>query len=454
MNVTVIGAGYVGVPTAVTFAYLGHHVTCLDTDPARVARLRQGHSPAYEPHLDAMLGLTRSNLQFTTSYADAVPQADVIVLAVGTPPRPDGSPDLSDLRAAARGIGEHLSGDGTVVANKSTVPPGSGNWVEAEIGAAYAARGAGAVGRRCPVVSNPEFLRQGAALHYSFYPDRVLIGTDDARALTVLQELYQPILDQAFPAPACLPRPAGLSSVPLVTTGLASAELIKYAANAFLALKVSYINEVAELAELLGADITQVAHGLGLDPRIGGRFLQAGAGWGGSCFGKDTAGMLSTAQEYGVELALVRAAREVNYRQRTRVVEKLRGELRTLHGRTVGLLGLAFKPDTDDLRDAPAVTIAQQLFERGARVRAHDPVALPRARRELAELGVAYCDAVEEAAADADALVLVTDWPHYLDLPWERLAGSMRTPLVLDGRNALDRERLVRAGFRYLGMGR
>jgi UDPglucose 6-dehydrogenase len=453
MNVTVIGAGYVGVPTAVTFAYLGHRVICLDTDPAKVALLRQCRAPAHEPHLDTMLGLTRPNLRFTTSYAEAVPDADVIVLAVGTPPRPDGTPDLSYLRAAARGIGGHLTRAGAVVANKSTVPPGSGNWVEAEIGAAYAARG-GAVGRRCPVVSNPEFLRQGAALHESLYPDRVLLGTSDERAFTVLRELYQPILDQAFPAPACLPRPAELTSVPLVATDLASAELMKYAANAFLALKVSYINEVAELAERLGADITQVAYGLGLDPRIGGRFLQAGAGWGGSCFGKDTVGMLATAQEYGVEMALVRAAREVNYRQRTRIVEKLLGELKALHGRTVGLLGLAFKPNTDDLRDAPAVTIAQQLFERGARVRAHDPVALPRARRELAELGVAYCDSVEEAAADADALVLVTDWPHYLDLPWERLAGVMRTPLVLDGRNVLDRERLVRAGFRYLGMGR
>ena len=282
------------------------------------------------------------------------------------------------------------------------------------------------------------------------YPDRVVVGSDDARALETLYTLYRPILDQTFSAPTFLPRPEGVGAVPLISTDLASAELIKYAANAFLALKISYINEIGQLAEKVGADIGRIAKGIGLDARIGTRFLQAGIGWGGSCFGKDTAALIATASEYGLDAPIVTAAREINRRQRERVVDKLLGELKILKGRTIGMLGLAFKPHTDDLREAPALDIARKLIERGARVKAHDPVAMERFRKENADLDVTCCAAPQDVAEDADALVVVTEWPQYRELDWQAVKSSMRTPVLLDGRNLLDREAMIRAGFRYL----
>lgn len=452
MNVAIIGTGYVGLTTGVCLGFLGHRVTCLDTDEAKMQALCEGRIPIYEPYLSELLAEARANLRFTTSYQEAIPAADVIFIAVGTPPLASGSPDLKYLRAAAQGIGEHLKAEFAVVVNKSTVPIGSGNWVESLIRESYEnSRGVRPNG--CfAVASNPEFLREGTALHDSLYPDRVVIGADQERALELLYTLYRPVLDQTFASPTFLPRPEELGAVPLVSTDLASAELIKYAANAFLALKISYINEVGQLAEKVGADIVQVAKGIGLDARIGTRFLQAGIGWGGSCFGKDTSALVSTAAEYGLTMPIVLAAREVNQRQRQRVVEKLLGELKILKGKTIGLLGLAFKPNTDDLREAPALEIAARLVDRGARVRVHDPVAMERARRDYPELDVSWCDSAELTARDADALVLVTDWSQYRDLDWEAVGRLMRNPLVLDGRNFLDRARLGRLGFRCLGL--
>lgn len=450
LNVAVIGVGYVGLSTAITLAYLGHRVTGVEVDGGKLERLQRGELPFYEPYLAELLERASSNLRFTGAYAQAVPQADVVLIAVGTPPNGDGTPDLSYLRAAARSIGQNLGEDFTVVINKSTVPIGSGYWVEALV-----EEGASSRPRRpdFAVASNPEFLREGSALFDSLYPDRVVVGAEDPRALRVLRTLYQPLVEQDFPAPDFLPRPPGLREVPFLATDLASAELIKYAANAFLALKISFINEVGALAEKVGADVTRVAQGIGLDSRIGPRFLQAGVGWGGSCFGKDTAALVATARDYGLSMPIVEAARQVNYRQRERVVEKLLEELKVLKGRTVGLLGLAFKPDTDDLRDAPALDIARRLLERGARVRVHDPVAMERARREHPELDVAYCTNPEHLAAGADALVLVTEWPEYQALPWGSLRRLMRRPLLLDTRNCLDLEHLSSLGFRCMGMG-
>jgi UDPglucose 6-dehydrogenase len=299
------------------------------------------------------------------------------------------------------------------------------------------------------VASNPEFLREGSALHDSLYPDRIVIGADEPRALEVLYSLYRPILDQTFTPPTYLPRPESQGGVPLLSTDLASAELIKYAANAFLALKISFINEIGLVAERVGANITEVARGIGLDSRIGSRFLSAGIGWGGSCFGKDTAALLATAGEYGLHMPIVESARKINTRQRDRIVEKLLGELKILKGRTIGLLGLAFKPNTDDLREAPAIEIAQKLVDRGVRVKVHDPIALERFRREHGSMGVILCDNAAEVADGCDALVLVTEWKEYRDLDWDVIAKRMRTPFVLDGRHALDREKLSRAGIRY-----
>ena len=454
MNVTIIGTGYVGLTTGVALAYLGNQVTCVDVDQEKIEALRRGKAPIYEPHLEELMALAGHNLYYTASFEEAVPSADIVFIAVGTPSTAAGSPDLRYVQTAAAAVGRNLGNGFTVVINKSTVPIGSGNWVESLVADAYEAAHGAKPNQRFAVASNPEFLREGSGLADTLYPDRIVVGSDNPRALELLNALYRPIVEQSFAPPKFLPRPEGLAAVPLLTADLASAELIKYAANAFLALKISFINEIAQLAEKVGADILQVARGIGLDSRIGTRFLQAGIGWGGSCFGKDTAALLATAQEYGLSMPIVRAAREMNAFQRGRVIEKLLAELKILKGRTIGLLGLAFKPHTDDLRDAPALDIARQLLARGAKVKAHDPIALERARKENPDLALAYCQAAEEVFEDADAVVLATEWPEYRELNWEKLRSLMRHPFVLDGRNFLDRERLRNAGYGYAGFGR
>ena len=452
MNVCIIGTGYVGLTTGACLALLGHKVTCVDSDAKKIESLCRGKSPIYEPNLPELLSDASTNLRFSTAYEAAIPEAEVIFIAVGTPPTPSGNPDLRYLCAAAKGIGKHFDGGFTVVVNKSTVPIGSGNWVGSLVRESYEENHGRKADRRFSVASNPEFLREGTALHDSLYPDRVVIGSDDQRSLEVLYSLYRPILDQTFAAPPYLPRPEDLGAVPLISTDLASAELIKYAANAFLALKISYINEIGALAEKVGADITQVAKGIGLDARIGTRFLQAGIGWGGSCFGKDTAALIATAQEYGITTPIVEAAREINRRQRERVVEKLLGELKILKGRTIGLLGLAFKPNTDDLREAPAIDIARKLIDRGCKVKVHDPVALERFQSEYPDLNVICCSDAESVMEDADAVVLVTEWQLYREFPWEELIARMKSPIILDGRHVLDRARLTRFGYKYVGI--
>lgn len=448
MRVAIIGTGYVGLTTGVCLAFIGHSVCCLDTDESKIEGLKEGRIPIYEPNLEAVLAEAGPNLTFTTSYAEAIPGADVVFIAVGTPPTPSGAPNLEYLSQAARSIGQNASGNFTVVVNKSTVPIGSGNWVGSLLRDATQQRQNGAKADFA-VASNPEFLREGTALHDSLYPDRIVIGADEPRALETLYSLYRPILDQTFTAPTYLDRPESVVAVPLVSTDLASAELIKYAANAFLALKISFINEVGLLAERVGANISEVARGIGLDSRIGPRFLSAGLGWGGSCFGKDTAALIATAGEYGLHMPIVEAARTVNSRQRDRVVEKLLHELKILKGRTIGLLGLAFKPNTDDLREAPAIEIAQKLIDRGVRVKAHDPIAAERFEREHGAMGICLCKDACETAEGCDALVLVTEWNEYRDLDWEVLGKKMRNPFVLDGRHALDGDKLIRSGMRY-----
>jgi len=451
MKITILGSGYVGLTTGVALSYIGHNVTCVDTDESKIAQLRAGRLPIYEPHLAELAALVDGRLQYSSDPGDAIPDADVIFIAVGTPPLPDGSPELSYLRSAAASIGRDLGAHFTSVVNKSTVPIGSGNWVESLI--AEASEGERRSRQHFSVASNPEFLREGSAVHDSLYPARIVLGADDPRVLEHLYCLYKPVLEQTFLAPSFLPRPEGFGVVPLITTNLASSELIKYAANSFLALKISFINEIGQLAEKIGGDIQKVAKGIGLDSRIGMHFLQAGIGWGGSCFGKDTAALISSAAEYGLTMPIVSAAREVNYRQREYVIKKLLDQLKILKGKTIGILGLAFKPHTDDLRDSPALDIARHLVERGVWVRAHDPVALDRARRENPVPRVCFVDDVEALARDADALVLVTEWPQYRDLPWERIACLMRGRVILDGRNILDHERLEGLGFCCLTIG-
>jgi len=452
MNIAIIGTGYVGLTTGVCLASIGHSVTCIDTDESKIDALKQGKVPIYEPHLAEVMGESRGNLTFTTSYAESIPEAEVIFIAVGTPSTASGSPNLEYLAQAARAVGQHIGAGFTVVVNKSTVPIGSGNWVGSLIRESLEKKHGRKSKDEFAVASNPEFLREGSALVDSLYPDRIVLGADHPRALEILFTLYRPIIDQTFSPPRHVPRPESKTAVPLVSTDLASAELIKYAANAFLALKISFINEIGNLAERVGAEITEVARGIGLDSRIGPRFLSAGIGWGGSCFGKDTAAVVSTAGEYGMSMPIIEAARTTNQRQRERVVEKLLAELKILKGRTIGLLGLAFKPNTDDLREAPAIDIARRLIERGTKVNVHDPIALERFQKEYPDLAVNCCSSAEQVAEDADAVVLVTEWAEYLLLDWDSLGQRMRQKLVLDGRYALDRDRLAKLGFRYIGM--
>lgn len=330
------------------------------------------------------------------------------------------------------------------------MPIGSGNWVETIMHEHFKETHSNGEMSDFNVISSPEFLAQGSAMHDSFYPDRIVIGSQCERSIARLKQLFSPLTEQSFEPPAGLPRPKGLQEVPLVVCDLTSAEMIKYAANAFLALKISYVNEIGRLAGKLGADINAVAKGIGLDKRIGNRFLNAGIGWGGSCFGKDTAALVATARDYKLDMPIIEAAREINYGQRALVVDMLQDKLKILKGKHITLLGFSFKPNTDDLRDAPSINISELLVQRGALVRAHDPVALDNARSQYSELGVIYCDTVEDALKDAEAIVLVTEWPQYRDLDWENIPPVP----VVDGRNFLDRNYLEELGFTVIGIGR
>lgn len=451
MKVLIIGTGYVGINTGAVLAYLGHDVTCLDVNQEKIAILKEGKSPIWEPHLDDVLAQARQNLTFTTSYEEAnIPSTDVIFITVGTPSLPDGNADLRYVRQAAESIAENLDENFTVIVNKSTVPIGSGNWVEAIMHEHFENTHTNGSRVDFNVVSSPEFLAQGSAMHDSFYPNRIVVGSQDERSIKRLEELFRPLQEQDFAAPDGLPRPEGLNEVPLVVCDLTSAEMIKYAANAFLALKISYINEIGRLAEKLGADIDAVAKGIGLDQRIGNRFLNAGLGWGGSCFGKDTAALVAIARDYKLEMPIIESARQVNYSQRTLIVDRLQEKLKILKGKKVCLLGFSFKPNTDDLRDAPSIDISKVLIRRGALVRAHDPVALENARRQYKDLGVVFCDTEAEALKGAEAIILVTEWPQYRDLDWSAVPA---VPIV-DGRNFLDREALEQLGFSVIGIGR
>jgi nucleotide sugar dehydrogenase len=441
--VAVIGTGYVGTVVAACLASVGRRTIGLEVDAHKLETLRQGRAPFFEPGLDALLALCVESglLSFTGSVEEAMARSDVVFLCVGTPPAVDGGANMTYVASAARSIGACLHRHHVLV-TKSTVPIGSGRWLTSIIEDALPAGidPAGAFS----VVSNPEFLREGSAINDFLFPDRVVIGSDDRAALDLVTEVYRPILDQDFGGGQPDRRP------PVVRTTLATAETVKYASNAFLATKISFINEIANICELVGADVSEVADALGLDTRIGPRFLDAGLGWGGSCFGKDLSALVTTAEQYGYDATLLRATVVVNQRQRRLVVERLRHDLKIIQGRRVALLGLAFKPGTDDLRDAPAVDIATSLLRAGALVRAHDPlVTSVPACPELVLAADPY-----SAAERADAVVLVTEWPDYLALDLGELRARMRGDLVLDGRNLLDPAAVEAAGLRYEGIGR
>ncbi|MFN7171982.1 MAG: UDP-glucose dehydrogenase family protein [Fimbriimonadaceae bacterium] len=452
MRVGIIGAGYVGLTTGVSLAALDHEVTMVEKDPIRLSNLRNGVPHFFEPGLPELLESLEGKITFEDCIEKMIAGQDLIMIAVGTPPQPNGQADLSFVEQAAKEIANGIEpGKKLVVAVKSTVPLGTNRRVELVIEKSLKAR---QVAASVFIASNPEFLRESLALRDSLYPDRIVVGANKREAFEAMRQLYRPILEQTFDPPSHLPRPDGYQLPPYITTDPTSAEMIKYASNAFLAAKISFINEVAGLCERVGADVTEVARGMGLDNRIGTKFLSAGVGWGGSCFPKDTLALIAVAKEFGYTMPMVEASREVNLRQRKFVVDKLQNELKSLRGRIVAVLGLAFKPNTDDVRESPALDVIRHLVDLGAHVKAHDPIAIENARAALTHEDLEYFEAIEEAVQGTDAIVIATEWDEYHTLNFEHLASLMRERVIVDGRNILKRQDAEKCGFRVLGIGR
>ena len=430
MNICVVGTGYVGLVTGAVFADLGNEVICVDNQADKIEELRAGRMPIYEPGLEEMVAhnVADGRLSFSTDLTDAVRRSVIVFITVGTPPKSDGQTDLTAVGEVARGIGEAIERY-TVVVNKSTVPVGTGDFVREVIERHQK--------RRVPfdVVSNPEFLREGSAIEDTLRPDRIVIGAPTQQVAMSLLELYAP-----------LERPMIIVDVP-------SAEMIKYASNAFLSTKISFANAIANICEAAGADVTQVMKGVGLDARIGPAFLAAGLGYGGSCFPKDTDSLIATASNLGYDFGLLRAVVDVNRERAAHFVRSVEKALNPIEGRVIAVFGLAFKPNTDDMREARSLEVISSLLATGATVRAYDPVATENARR-LLPLSVEYSDSPYEAATGADAVALVTEWNEFKFMNLERLRSVMRRPLVFDGRNLWEPERMRRLGFEYHSVGR
>ncbi len=428
-TLAVIGAGYVGLATAACMADLGHTVTALDIDEEKIARLRSGKPTIYEPGLEELMARTMQagRLRFTTDYGDAIPGAEFVFIAVGTPPRRRGEADLVFVRQAAKSIASNMRSTVTIV-NKSTVPIGTGDVVSRVVSENLT--------REIPfhVVSNPEFLREGSAIHDFMHPDRLVFGSHDRAAADRVATLYGRLVTR------------------ILITDLYTAEMIKYASNAFLAARISFINEIARLCERVDADVKVVAEGMGLDRRIGPLFLEAGIGYGGSCFPKDVKALARMAEAHGLHPELLDAVMEINLDQRTLVVEKLREVLGGLRDQVIGILGLSYKPNTDDIREAPSVGVIHSLLERAARVRVYDPVAMPVLKRQMNT--VQFCQDAYALATGADALLVVTEWDEFRDLDLERIRQLMRRPVMVDGRNLYDPKAMRELGFVYRGVGR
>ena len=432
MNIAVIGTGYVGLVTGACFSEFGVHVTCVDKDREKISTLPKGQIPIYEPGLGELVAKNAGagRLRFTTDIAEAIRGALVVFIAVGTPPRGDGSADLSYVDAVAETIAKHIDGY-KVIVTKSTVPVGTGERLSRIIGRNLQEQ------VDFDVVSNPEFLREGSAIEDFLRPNRVVIGAGSQQAIAILKDLYRPLY---------------LIETPFVITDVPTAEMIKYASNAFLATKISFINEIANLCEKVGADVHQIARGMGLDGRIGPKFLHPGPGYGGSCLPKDTKALHQIAKEAGSELDLLGAVIRVNEKQRNIMVEKIRAAVGGFQNKTLAVLGLAFKPNTDDIRDSPAIEICEAAVKEGAKIRAYDPAAMEEARKVLS--GITLCQDAYEPAQGADALVLMTEWNQFRGLDLSRLQRSLRSPLFIDLRNVYDAAQMLRSGFRYISIGR
>ena len=439
MKVTAIGTGYVGLVTGACLAEMGNHVVCLDLDAKKIELLQQGGIPIHEPGLEAVVqrNAAAGRLQFTTDVAQAVAHGTILFIGVGTPPDEDGSADLQYVLAAARSIGRLMT-DYKVVVDKSTVPVGTADKVRAAIAEELAARG---VEIDYAVVSNPEFLKEGAAVEDFLRPDRIVVGSDDERATLLMRALYAPFTRNRDR---------------LLVMDLRSAEFTKYAANAMLATRISFMNELALLAEKVGADIELVRKGIGSDPRIGYHFLYAGAGYGGSCFPKDVKALISTADGAGIELRVLRAVEAANERQKHVLVDKVITRFgEDLKGREFAVWGLSFKPNTDDMREAPSRVIVAELARRGATLRAYDPVAMPEARRVLEGVaGLSFVDSPTNALGGADALLIVTEWKEFKSPDFEEIKSQLKQPVIIDGRNLYDPQLMRALGIEYHGIGR
>ncbi|MGD1209875.1 MAG: UDP-glucose/GDP-mannose dehydrogenase family protein [Candidatus Acidiferrales bacterium] len=448
MKISVIGTGYVGLVTGACFAEIGHEVVCTDNDTAKIRTLESGGLPIYEPGLEKVIAKARKEkrLSFCENPADAVAAGDAIFICVGTPPLPNGDADLSAIDHVARVVATEAKSPKLVV-EKSTVPARTGQELKRAL-SVYSRK----TGITFQVASNPEFLREGTAVSDFLHPDRVVVGVEDEKAEKQLKDIYRPVLERKFNCPVhasgC---PKGPDPVWVVTT-INSAELIKHASNSFLAMKISYANMVADLAERLGADIEEVVRAMGLDPRIGGSFLSAGLGFGGFCFPKDLQAFVYLAERSGVDFSMLKEAEKINKRRIDRFMEKIREALWVIRGKQVSVLGLAFKPNTDDIRFAPAIDLVNQLLAEGARVRAYDPEAMERTRAVLPQ--VEYAKSAYEAAQNSEALLIATEWDEFRKLDWDRVHAAMARPLILDGRNLLSPREMRKRGFEYHCFGR
>ncbi|MHB1377429.1 MAG: UDP-glucose dehydrogenase family protein [Candidatus Humimicrobiaceae bacterium] len=453
MKVCIVGVGYVGLVTGVCLAEIGHDVICIDNVDGKIEKLKKGISPIYEPGLESFINknLKSARLDFTTDIKYGVENSEIIFISVGTPSLSNGQADLSYVEAVASDVGKHINTE-KVIVNKSTVPIGSGDWVSMIVSESITKNNINK-NVKFHVVSNPEFLREGSAIGDTFFPDRIVIGSSSKKAIDKMLELYKPLIEQSFDWTSDIPRliPKG-QRVPVVTADLTSAEMIKYAANSFLATKISYINEVANICEKVGADILKVADGMGLDSRIGPKFLNAGIGWGGSCFPKDVSALAYIANEYGMTPQILNSIMNVNREQRLKIVKKVQDELKIVKGKTIAVLGIAFKPDTDDVREAPAISIMNSLINLGAKIKAYDPIVKERPQNlnERAYLSKDVYDAIK----DSDLLIVATEWDEFKNLDYARIKSSMAHNIIIDGRNLFDKEKLENLGFKYIGIGR
>jgi len=445
MKLSVIGAGYVGLTTAACLAQIGHDVFCSESDVEKLSKLQNGLMPLFEPHLeDVIKGVRKVGRLRFGSTEDAIAWGDAIFICVGTPPLANGDADLSAIEGVARSIAKRASGYRLVI-EKSTVPVQTGAQLLKHLSVHGASR------LQYDVASNPEFLREGTSVEDFLHPDRIVIGADSPRAVGLLREIYEPIVKQKFTCPIhsdCAKRKEPV----FLVTDTGSAELIKHASNSFLAMKISFINMVANLCEAVGADVTKVAEGMGLDPRIGSAFLNPGIGFGGFCFPKDVQAFIRIAEKSGCDFSLLREVEKINQRRVEHFIEKIRKELWVVRGKKIAVWGLAFKPNTDDIRFAPSITLVTGLLAEGAAVRAYDPEAAEKARAVLPE--VTYCTDPYRAAAGADAILIVTEWDEFRHMDWNRLLSIVEQPLVIDGRNVFTPEEISQHGFRYISIGR